>query len=163
MGKDPYPTDATGIPFCKPSWDQQLAENCSGRYVLNSLGCEEEVIREKYKYPNCLFEDLLGCGIVFLNVSYQYIGAKLSREKHLHYLQESYKYNRAVLESASIVLCCGEAKNIRWVMPKTDERFHFIIHPDIRNKVNPGRNVRWKEWWDKDVLYDKFLLSMPFR
>ncbi len=159
MGKDPYPTDATGIPFCKPTWDQQLYGNCSGRYVLLSLGFEEETIRAKYNAPINLFEDLLGHGIVFLNASYEYIGNTISKKRHLPYLQESYKHNKPVLDSASVILCCGEAKKIRWVVPATDERFLTVIHPDVRNK----RSDRWKEWWDKDALYDKLQLSIPFR
>jgi hypothetical protein len=163
MGKDPYPTDATGIPFCKPTWNQQLSRNCSGRYVLISMGFEEETISARYNAPINLFEDLLSYGIVFLNASYQYIGNTISKKRHFSYLQEAYEHNKAILESASGILCCGDAKKIKWVVPTIDNRFRFVVHPDVRNKVNPARNSRWKEWWEKDALFDKLLLSIPFR
>lgn len=41
MGKDPFPTDPIGIPFCKKTWDEQLGVVCSGRYVLESLGMDD--------------------------------------------------------------------------------------------------------------------------
>jgi len=37
VGKDPYPSAAMGIPFCKPSWTMMANQTISGFHVLNSL------------------------------------------------------------------------------------------------------------------------------
>lgn len=165
MGKDPYPTDATGIPFCKPTWEQQLSQNCSGRFVLLSLGFNPGVLQQKYDTPIHLFEELREYGIVFLNVSYKYIGKAIRKKHHLVYLQNSYQHNRLALEAARLVLFCGEAEKIlRWgIMPINNNRYRCVIHPDVRNKNNPNRSDSWQNCWGDDALYNELLLSVPSR
>jgi hypothetical protein len=42
LGKDAYPTDPTGVAFCKPTWGAMKHGNCSGRFVLEALGVNWE-------------------------------------------------------------------------------------------------------------------------
>ncbi len=117
VGKDPFPSNATGIAFCKPAWDQQLAENCSGRHVLLSLGFDPSATQAEYATPSLLFERLRTVGIVFLNASYIYVGTPIRKAKHLAHLQHAYQVNKVILEAAKAVLYCGEASKMRWVAP----------------------------------------------
>ena len=162
VGKDPFPSCAIGIPFCKPTWEQQFAINCSGRYVLLSLGIDPATAQTAYAAPAHLFDYLRTLGIVFLNASYIHLDSKL-RKRHLCYMQHAYQINRLFLNNAQTVLYCGEASKIRWITPITRDGSYSVVHPDVRNKVHPHRSVCWLSWWGDGVLRDKLSLNIPSR
>ncbi|MBB6559456.1 hypothetical protein HNP48_002123 [Acidovorax soli] len=153
VGKDPFPADATNIPFCKPTWEQQLASNCSGKYVLRSLGVDLVAAQKTYSTPSGLFEILGLDGIVFLNASYDLIGAKIIKSKHLKYLLEAHKINKAFIQRARTVVYCGEACKVKWVDAVNSGL--CVVHPDIRNRANPRTFQRWAATWGDNALRDK--------
>lgn len=155
IGKDPFPSDPTGIPFCKPSWDQQLDLKCSGRYVLLALGLDVTSIQEKYSKPKSLFEFLREEGIVFLNASYVYTGGQITQTKHLQHLKAAYTLNKSIIESARAVIYCGEASKIRWIAPIEKPESYCVVHPDVRNKNRKITSDRWRMWWGPNALIDR--------
>jgi hypothetical protein len=61
MGKDPYPQDLIGIPFCKETWSDLRRDNCSGYYVLKSLGINFDKVEAYFDFPKDLFITGDGC------------------------------------------------------------------------------------------------------
>lgn len=158
VGKDPFPTDATGIPFCKTTWEQQLAFNCSGQYVLRSLGVNLMEAQRAYLTPSALFEYLASIGILFLNASYTFIGQKIRKSKHWEHLYAAHLVNDPFIRVANKVIYCGEAQKIKWV---TDiDTGWCVVHPDVRNRVNPRTSMRWSTVWNDNALRDTFGLRI---
>ena len=58
VGKDPFPSGATHIPFCKASWHEQRQANSSAQYVLASLGYDMAHLEKRYATPITFFEAL---------------------------------------------------------------------------------------------------------
>ena len=161
VGKDPFPTAATQIPFCKATGKEQLALNCSGRYVLASLGITLSTVEAEYETPRELFEALRSVGIVFLNASRSYIGGTINRSKHLPLLTEALVANEPILHAARNVIYCGEAWKVSWVAPTVTGE--LSVHPDVRNKYNPRTKDRWKQSWEEKALFMRLGLTLPSR
>ena len=164
MGKDPYPTDPNGVPFCKPDWISMFADNCSGLHVLKSLSVdllsyEQDSLIEEYPAPVDLFIELAKQGVVFINLSHSFIGKVIRKGEHRHSLQESLKVNMPILKKSSKVVLCGEAWKHKWY-GDIDDRYLNIIHPDIRNRNNPPTATCWKQWWGSDSLSDHYALNI---
>ncbi len=108
MGKDPFPSGATGIPFCKEDWDEQTKLTCSGRTVLDSLGIDLECAKENFNSPSLLFEALRKEGILFLNASYRFIGGRIRKRdpQHQSYLEEALNINIPILSAAQNIILC---------------------------------------------------------
>ncbi len=160
IGKDPFPSDPTGIPFCKPFWEQQLAWNCSGLYVLRSLGLDLDIIQDAHLTPISLFESLLAEGIVFLNASYTTIEGKITQSRHIPQLRAAYELNKNIIQSAETVIYCGEASKIKWVAPIKRTGSHCVVHPDVRNKNRRITSNRWHKWWDTNALADRLRAAL---
>lgn len=160
IGKDPFPSDPTGIPFCKPSWEQQLAWNCSGLYVLRSLGLASIAIQTDYPTPALLFEFLRTKGIVFLNASYIPIDGKITQSRHILQLRAAYELNKNIIKSAKSVIYCGEASKIKWIAPINHTGSHCVVHPDVRNKNRRITSDRWHQWWDTNALVDRLGVAL---
>jgi len=148
VGKDPFPKDPTGIPFCKSEWDAQVVRNGSGYFVLSALGFELSLDRlsaQKLK-PQELFLELAKAGVVFLNASYVLPGeGRFDKEAR----SEAFKINEPFLTKATHVICCGKAKTI----PKIDGRdYCCVIHPDPRNRTKQATKERWKKAWQPGAL-----------
>lgn len=163
VGKDPFPTSATGIPFCKATWEEQLAKNCSGRYVLGSLGVALGEARVDYRTPEELFAALRDVGIVFLNASYKYLGPTPIRRNHMPLLEQAHEVNTPILREANYVMYCGEAKKVRcWLDPvESAEQAKFVIHPDVRNRNNPRTRDEWKAAWAGGAIGNAFRIILP--
>lgn len=150
IGKDPYPSDPIGIPFCKLTWDELFKYNCSGRYVLNALGYEEsDIPKGRYWSPSTFFEYLITKkGIAFLNISYHYIGGPLRKKNHESFISEAYGINEPILKKAKIIICCGEANKLRWTGFNRDGVFK-MVHPAIINSVSTHKQVKngWMKIW----------------
>ena len=147
VGKDPFPTNPTGVPFCKPTWSEQLEVNSSGFYMLNSIGISE-TIRASFPLPIDCFNFLASNGVVFLNLSYDFIGVTMRKGLHQNQMHQAFQINRPIMQMAEVLLLCGEAKKNRWndfVHPNSME----VVHPDYRNSFSRYQSVRdqWNENW----------------
>lgn len=160
VGKDPFPGVRTCIPFCKPNWKEQLASNCSGRYVLSSLGVDLAAAESEHETPGDLFMALRDTGIVFLNASYEFIGGTLRRE-HLSHMEAAYAINEPILQASKAAIFCGEAWKVKWIFHP--EHGEFVIHPDVRNRHNPRTKDRWSELWGEKALSKRLGLTIPSR
>lgn len=159
VGKDPFPTSPTQIPFCKSTWKEQLASNCSGRHVLASIGVILSDAESQHQTPAGLFEELREVGIVFLNASYSPIGGTITRSRHLPLLANAYVKNEPILRASKNVIYCGEAWKVRWVAPT--ESGELVVHPDVRNKYNARTKDRWTTYWGEKALFKKLGLTLP--
>ena len=159
VGKDPYPTDPIGIPFCKPDWKSMCDGRCSGLVVLKSLGIDVEKAKNQAS-PRALFIYLVRKGIIFLNLSYHFLNGPVKRH-HLKILEEAYGINHAYFLKSEEIIFCGEAKKIQWVgesYPNSHfvlHHSHFVLHPDMRNKWRSP----YDEWWSENALKRKFFKS----
>jgi hypothetical protein len=152
MGKDLYPKSATGIAFCKPDWPALMAENCSGRYVLQALGINLTVEGASGQPPpHDLFKRLAQAGVVFLNASYsEDVGERFTKALKLGALRDAYyDLNKPILTAAKTVIRCGEARRMDWALDSKEEKRQFcdVVHPDKRNSYNSHTKVRWAQLW----------------
>lgn len=152
MGKDPYPKSATGIAFCKPDWPALMAENCSGRYVLQALGINLAVESASGQPPpHDLFRRLAQAGVVFLNASYsEDVGERFTKARKLRALRDAYHdLNKPIIHAAKTVIRCGEACRMDWALDGKEEKRQFcdVVHPDKRNSYNSYTKARWTQLW----------------
>jgi uracil DNA glycosylase len=112
IGKDPFPTAPTGIPFCKSSWIEHEQANNSGLYVLRSLWIDLNGAKHRYSVPAGLFYYLATQGIVFLNASYHFLNVKTIPQKDYQYIDMALNINEPIIRNAKDVLLCGQAKVI---------------------------------------------------
>jgi len=162
MGKDPYPTGAMGIPFCKSNWDEFCSKNVSGLDVLKSLGVNIKVVRCQFKSPSEYFIYLAKeKGIIFLNLSYYFLDSACRKSTHSSELQEAESINKNYLYNSQNIILCGEANKIRWYK-SSYKNLHSVVHPDNRCKISPYENIRneWYEWWSEDSLKNKFKIEI---
>lgn len=162
MGKDPFPSDPIGIPFCKQTWALQLADKCSGLHVLQSLGTNLEEVQASYSQPKDYFLKLAIRGIAFLNLSYHRVDKSIVLKDHKHILADAYEFNRPILERAQQAILCGEASKQRWNAPLSPTQY-IAIHPDIRNRNNPRRIDAWNLWWQPNAIVRRFPGLMTHR
>jgi len=164
MGKDPYPTNPTNIPFCKGSWKEQTMWNCSGKFVLQSLGFMVDELKFEYSCPRSLFQSLAENGIVFLNLSYQYVGRSLVMKDDAEMIKKYTQINLPFLTAAKTILACGEAKRIIWSREREIKEMYQIekilnvTHPDIRNRnsIYPKTKLGWENYWGENKLWEKY-------
>lgn len=152
VGKDPFPTDAIGVPFCKSTWSEQWKNNSSGFHVLNSIGISE-ITRNGFLSPIDCFNFLALNGVVFLNISYRFIGEPIRRGRHINQMQQAFQINRPIMQMAGLVLLCGEAEKNRW-NDFAHPNYREIVHPDNRNRISRYQSTRdqWSENWDANAL-----------
>lgn len=166
MGKDPFPNDPVGVPFCKPSWDKQWAANSSGSVVLRALGIDRDVVELRFCRPIELFMRLASSHrIVFLNAAYAPLlnargepGA-LSLRRHKDMLEAGVQQNAVFVERAKTVLFCGEARKIHGAFQRVGAK-QCAVHPDVRNRWNPSVKHQWAEVWAPGKLATRFNLSL---
>lgn len=161
MGRDPYPEDAVGIPFAKPTV-LQTAKSLSGSRIVQSLGIDVKTWR------GCdirsLFEKLLKQRIVFLNASYKFLGkGPLALGKHGPQLHCANTINSVIINSTENVVLCGEAgKGYRWsnglgtkaILPP---KFYCAPHPSAR--VYNRDEAEFQKYWAPKALVDMFGLQ----
>ena len=151
LGKDAYPTDSTGVAFCKPTWGAQIKPNCSGLFVLQALGVDYAAEKQRVpeRPPLDLFERLAHSGVVFLNASYSTeVGKRFTKTANLPKLTEAYGVNKAIIGAAKNVIRCGEARRMDWVPDSDTEKKYFdVVHPDKRNSFNKWTKDRWGKLW----------------
>ena len=163
MGKDPYPSEPMGIPFCKSTWDSMCNSNASGLNILLSLGADIAAIKQIYATPKDYFCELaINHGIAFLNLSYYFLGkSNCSKRKHQNELKSAEKTNGVILEKSERIIFCGEAEKHRWY-GKSHNNGYEIVHPDNRCKNSQYPNIRknWEEWWSQNAISEKFDLKI---
>lgn len=138
LGNDQYPTNATGIAFCKESWKDMKNKTMSGYHMLNALGINIEKAEKKYPdNVSDLFRLMLEKGLIFWNAS------GINDLKSLGLPSKSIK---SVICGPEAGKCFGDPKFLD--LCKT---FPFYVprHPCPRgaNKKNP-RDI-WNIFWGK--------------
>ncbi len=156
VGKDPFPTAPTGIPFCKGSWEEQLKDNNSGYHILESLGINLEYAKTNYITPSGLFHKLASKGLVFLNCSYHFLDAKGLPTKDHSYVDKALTVNEPIIRKADNVLLCGESKILEKKIIGIN-CFHSAVHPDIHNRSI--RPIKWNYWWKRNAIKQFFDLN----
>ena len=162
VGKDPYPSNPIGIPFCKPSWDQ-FDFRTSGRYVLRSLGIDPE--HPPTGDPRSVFVQLATEGIGFLNATYWFLGRSFAKGLHQELVLKDSLVNLPYLKKSRRILLCGEAGKLPWLLKDAPlqadvrkdlmdvlARGEHVPHPDVRNRSHPERGKIWQLYWANDVL-----------
>lgn len=159
MGRDPYPSSPNGIPFCKKTWKELKYKSSSGYHVLNSIGINLEGIEQQFDTPNDLFFYLAKNGIVFLNLSYDFIGTntKIKKKVHSEYLNKAYLINKPIMDKSEILILCGEAKKNKW-NNYTHHNCSECIHPDVQNRKY--NKQLWDKRWNQDSLKKEYNLKL---
>jgi len=157
VGKDPYRTGPIGIPFAKSTLDATFATD-SGKVLFPALGiqienwirCERDVIG--------FYDELCNRGIVFLNVSYKFIGDDFVKSRQLQFLKCANLYNKPILETAENVVLCGKAeKGTKWANSETLPYYTNALKPWHPSASEPSSNAsqtkknnylqKWKPYW----------------
>ena len=162
MGKDPFPMDPIGIPFCKPDWDLQDDDLCSGHHVLASLGVDMMAVRGVFAVPADYFQYLANArGIVFLNLSYHFLDGPCRKGRHRAELIQAATINNPVLSKSRRIILCGEASKYRWYGDKPPHA-HEVVHPDVRCRISRFSNVadQWREWWSVNAIAQRFRVAV---
>lgn len=155
VGKDPFPTAPTGIPFCKPSWHEQNKRNGSGVFVLESIGVDVSAAMRAHTEPADLFCSLAAQGIIFLNCSYHFLATRGLPKKDYTYVDMALNVNEPIIRNAENVVLCGQSKILQEKLD-TFDRFHKVVHPDPRNR----RRAEWQDFWEKNKLQQHFDLHL---
>jgi hypothetical protein len=156
VGKDPYPTAPTGIPFCKNSWEELLRDNCSGSHVIASLGIEIEEAKRKMTTSQ-FFNELAMHGVAFLNASYHFLETSNIPKKDFTYIEKALETNSAIIEKSEHVILCGQAKVLLSYFTDNGHMKEFI-HPDTRNRGT--RKEAWESIWSPNRLKVEYNLDI---
>ena len=162
VGKDPFPTDAMGIPFCKEKWDM-FQKNQSGIKVVESIDKDYE--KKKNMAPKAYFMYLAENGMVLLNASYYFLeGEKVSRKRHFEFVRKSLKINFPFLCKADHVFLCGDAyKMINWVVDGLSDKKHKVMHPSpqaYNSARGKDKKQEWKKYWSPGVIQKMLKLKL---
>jgi len=161
MGRDPYPKDAQGIPFAKPTI-LQTANSLAGGKIFDSLGLDIRFWQGKD--IRILFKKLLKQRIVFLNASYVFLGkGPLAQRKHGIYLHCANTVNSVIIKYTENVVLCGEAtKGYKWANGLTTkaflpQKFHCAPHPSAR--AYNRNETDFQKYWAPRALVETFGLQ----
>ncbi len=161
VGKDPYPTEPVGIPFAKGSI-KEMNKAASGKPLLRGLGIEEMCCNLDSSIMN-LYDLFLQNGIVFLNISYKYIGREISRKIDKPYLDCANSINYSILEFSEKIVLCGEAYDgFKIVNGDNDtilrkKSLYKVYHPSARKPKKPDQNASQKEIAKWNAYQKKYL------
>lgn len=156
VGKDPFPTDPLGIPFCKGTWREQMKYNCSGSHVMAALGIDLVEVSSRIEAPRDLFYALAAKGVAFLNASYHSLEADGIPEEDFWCVDEALEVNLPLIEKSQTVILCGQASIIKSCVNKDD--LVAYIHPDTQNRAS--RRPQWEAAWLPNVLKERFGLDL---
>jgi hypothetical protein len=155
VGRDPYPIDAMGIPFCKVDMSSLQDKRSSGYHVLNSLGINLTDGRE----PIQIFYDLLNDDkIGFVNACYFLPKQHTERYK----IKFSTLLNLPIYKKADSVVLTESARKFLIKKDKTlpskyvpienleiqnpiKEDWIKVCHPAARNKGTDNYTKIWGE------------------
>lgn len=141
VGEAPYPTNPVDdYAFCKPSWCEQVEYNCSGRYVLCSLGVKLEHVYHKYSTPKELFQELKMYGVLFQN---RFVG--LNKDNSPSKSQTNRNLDN-LLQTCSVIVLCGRETHDLVKKISNKAQVFDVIHPAARCK---GYCPRWVQVWSE--------------
>jgi len=140
IGKDPYPSNPNGIPFCKDNIKDLIKPNCSGKHLLFSLGINVET---ETKEPNDIFFNLLEKQkIGFVNASYYPIKKGLSNLKEI---ESSELLNANFFYKSKKIVAVNSSMAILKKYKKYEaikDKIIRVYHPDYRNRISQHKTVR---------------------
>ena len=137
VGESPYPTNAVpNEAFCKPTWTEQVEYNCSGRYVLCSLGVDFSKAVKKYSSPPAMFSAMNVAGVFFQNVYLELNVDKSPKKK-----SKNPDIDNIIARASKVVLCGRET---HFLGTDDSEKFLKVIHPAARCK---SFCREWAEYW----------------
>lgn len=153
VGRDPYPSAAMNLPFCKNQFDIKR-DNCSGKHLLRGLGVDVHSPKYSSLEPYDIFMDLLDQGIAVLNSSYYYLEKEtLSKRKHMEFFNEAYtETNKELFKKSDIIILLGESsKMVEWLNIKdgAERKMVTVCHPDVRNRYNSAVKESWNKTFNK--------------
>jgi hypothetical protein len=137
-----------------------LSNKHCGIDILKSIGIDIDYASTQFNSPIDFFIHLRQQGVVFLNLSYQFIGEKITKRRNILNIIEAYEVNKNILNNSEIVILCGEANKLRWIEDLTCPPYHCAIHPDRRNRINLNRVDLWNMWWSKDSIAKMFKVNL---
>lgn len=137
VGETPYPTHAVeNIAFCKRNRKEQVEYNCSGRFVLCSLGVDFTKVTEKFNNPQEMFSVMSELGVVFQN-AYLDLNSDNSPSRK----SRNQKIDTLIQNSNKVVLCGRETHNLSEDVPG---KIFKVIHPAARCK---SYCKEWMMYW----------------
>lgn len=158
IGKDPYPTNPNGIPFCKPTIKELKDGRCSGRYLLNGLGINIDNYSDTDNSTEIFYDLLDKKEIGFLNASYSPPpNKKLSEEQRNNFKNK----NENIIKKANCVVTSIGAKDLlrQYLSHNELDKIEIVCHPDIRNRNNKIHKEMYNLIWEtENGLLNKFNL-----
>ena len=131
VGNVPYENEYNGIAFCKDLWKDFLDAQCSGRYLLCSLGINLNDVQKKYT-PLKLFMQMAKKGIVFVNQGDVLLRQCLSRN-----------VGQAVSCGSNI-----QEKVKKEIQGEVELFKHIDRHPCPQGETNPpDKSGDWYKFW----------------
>ena len=151
LGKDPYPSGASNIPFVKDTW-ADLTKDSAGYNVFRSLGGES--VQTEYESPKKFVFHLLSRNIVLLNCSYNYLEKEtVSQKNHAFFINTAFDNNLSILERAKRVLMCGGAEKMLSMVAVYDEGiFEKVPHPSGQSRNGAEDKSAWNKVWSINAL-----------
>ncbi len=157
IGKDPYPTNPNGIPFCKPTIKELKDGRCSGRYLLNGLGINIDNYSDTDNSIEIFYNLLDKKGIGFLNASYNPPpNKKLSEED-----QKKFKAKNEIIiqKSNLVVTSIGAQKLLKQYLEQEElDKINIVCHPDVRNKSRNHKESYQRIWNTENGLLLEYKL-----
>ena len=138
LGNEEFPNQATGIAFCKESWTELTKKNCSGFYLLQSLGIKIDQARRKYPDgASDLFCLMLNYGLLCWNV------------KELGSL-----FNLGLPNKSIKVIVCGPQAavcydNSKFIGLCKKIPFYIPRHPSGQGVSANDNDHVWHQFWEK--------------
>ena len=172
LGESPYPSGATGIPFCKKNWGETRKN--SGKYICDLLNLFVSQESWNKKPPLCYFRHLLCHGMLFLNM-WQYANDFGCTEAEC-VLKQTSCTNIPLLKKAETVVVCGfktwyaltnsTAYEDLWRDCDCKAAFIHAIHPAARGKHYKKKIEEWgqggslfkhvQRYFKKDIVCRKY-------
>lgn len=163
VGKDPYPENSIGVPFMK---DNMSTEGVckSGFPILRALGIQKFPSIERD--TKILYNLLAKNGIVFLNVSYKFLGTsgRLKKKDSITCLKCAHSINKLILEKTKNIILCGLAqKGIRWGASCSSkqnicEKFpNSKIYKPFLPSATQRNDGKWRNYWGRQGILAELL------
>ena len=161
VGRDPYPNDSMGIPFCKNEINKLRKTNCSGRYLLRGFGVD--IMEKKYddfqNTEDMFFSLLMDKGIGLVNASYFPISKKAEKyqiklSSYLNNLLFSLEGPKVIMTKSAEVLFKMKEKPLESgyklletpsIQMPIKDTWSIVCHPDFRNSRREDHKTFWQE------------------
>ena len=140
VGEDPYPTRATGIAFCKPTWYELLDDQYSARPLFCGMGINLKLAALNnllFPTPKEFFHFLLQEKIAFANVNDE------NGNENIHLNTDAWLKT----EHFSAIIACGKSSYESVKRKINGQSIHLIkvVHPSIRNYIY--HRAEWNKYW----------------